>query len=553
MSASRVGTPARGVARWFELAARTAVPVLAVGLVAAAVVGVPRLVGASPERAGRQATLRQGVPLQVALLSCPGALAAGSALDSAGSSTGQTTEQATEQATEQVLAAGLPQALLPAPWRSPPGSVPAAVSMLALEDATGATAPPSRQLTGLSVVRGSVGGGGAVVALGRGVSAPGLVAEQWDLATSGDQRGLSGATCLPPQDDIWLVGGGDEEGRRGRLVLSNPHDSATQVSLEVLAADGPAPRSPGSSLLLAPRSRTEVLLEAVAPGVGSPTVRVRSSGASVGAVLHDSWLDGIVPRGADDVVSAAPPSRRALVPGVLVPAASTGRITLRVAVPGTAEGVAQVRLFGPKGEVQLPGTDVVRVPAGSTQDVDLSAAPAGAYGVSVQSDVPVVAAVRVEQRRDDGPSEFAWAASSAPVSTLAGAAVPDGAVGGAAVSGAAVSGASAKDLGEGWRTSVLLTGVPASRGNQSDPVVDVVSVLAGGEQRSRTVRVPTGSTVRVPVEGRSVWVRPQPGHAAVVAARWTQREDKAGPLITVSAMRQVVLRQVPMDVVPAVD
>src|SRR6185436_16198998 len=125
-----------------------------------------------------------------------------------------------------------------------------------------------------------------------GAAAPGAVAEQLTVVSGGDLRGLSGAACTEPSDDIWLVGGGTDVGRRGRLVLSNPHESTAQVSVDVIGEDGPVARTTGSTVALAPHARTVLLLDALAPGVKAPVVHVRSSGGSVGAVLNDAWLDG---------------------------------------------------------------------------------------------------------------------------------------------------------------------------------------------------------------------------------------------------------------------
>jgi hypothetical protein len=238
----------------------------------------------------------------------------------------------------------------------------------------------------------------------------------------------------------------------------------------------------------------------------------------VAAVLSDTYLDGTTARGIDDVVPALPPARQTLVPGVRV----DGHALVRLAVPGDAEAVVQLTALGRSGAADLPDGGVVRVPAGSSRDVSLDSLPKGDYGLKVVSDVPVVAGAWVE-RRAGGTGEFAWSASSGPVTSLAGIALADS---------------------SGARTDLVLT-APAQDGH-----VDVVSVASDGSTTTREVDVAAGTTQSVPVSG-SVWVRPQQGSGAVVAARFTQFDDPAGPLVTTGPLRQVALTRVPTDLAPA--
>ena len=100
-------------------------------------------------------------------------------------------------------------------------------------------------------------------------------------------------------------------------MLSNPHESTAQVSVDVLGESGPVVRTTGGTVALAAHWRTVLLLDALAPDVKAPVVHVRTAGRS-SAVLNDSWLDGTDPRGTDDVVASLPAARRVLVPGVRV-------------------------------------------------------------------------------------------------------------------------------------------------------------------------------------------------------------------------------------------
>lgn len=497
------------------LALRGSVPVLAAGMLAVVLVE-PRLAGAAPGQpsaaAGRE------VPVESTQLVCPGPETVG-VRGGDPSAPGAAAQSAVPV---QVAAATAPGWLRPVPG----GSGSATSGSLGVWSGSPepvATAGIGRDVSAFvqTVTRTAV----SPVVLGTGAAAPGAVAEQTSLAGQGDLRGLSSATCLAPQDDQWLVGGGSDVGRRGRLVLSNPQGSTVEVSVDVLSTKGTVPRTTGSTVALAPRSRTVLLLDALAPVAAAPVLRVRSTGGSIGAVLQDTWLEGTTPRGTDDAVAALPPATRVLVPGVRV----AGSASVRIAVPGTAEAVTQVRLFGGQGPVDLPDGGVVRVPAGSSRDLDLSGVPAGAYGVEVTSDVPVVAGAVVQRRSaPDGPGEIAWSASSDAVTSLAGVAGVEG------VAGVA-----------GSRTDLVLTAP------RTDVQVDVVIQRADGTSTTTAVRVAGGTTKVVPVAGRSAWLRPEPGTGELVAARFVTRESVLGAMVTAGPLRQVTLTAVPTDIAPA--
>ncbi len=357
---------------------------------------------------------------------------------------------------------------------------------------------------------------------GSGSSAPALTGEQTTVVTEGDLRGLTSVTCAAPSADSWLVGGAGEAGRRGRLVLTNPAANPLQVQVDVLGAGGAVARAAGSSLTLAGRARTVLLLDALAPGVTAPVVHVTSTGGAVTAVLHDARLDGTTPAGTDDVTAAAAPATSVVVPGVTV----NGRVVLRLGVPGASEAVAQVRLIGARGVIDPPGGAAVRLGAGRTLDLDLTGVPAGAYGVQVSADVPVVAGALVQRAGPRGRgADIAWLAGAPALRAATGLAV-------------------VRSSGP-WSTTVELT-APGSAAK-----VRLVTVGADGRTRTRTLSVPAGrTTVTVLPTSQSAWLRPVAGSGDVVAARTTTYLDTSR-LITGSALTDLPTSEVVAPVRPA--
>ena len=297
----------------------------------------------------------------------------------------------------------------------------------------------------------------------------------------------------------------------------------------MLGEDGPVARTTGSTVALAAHSRTVLLLDALAPGVKAPVVHVRSSGGSVGAVLNDSWLDGRRRCGSDDVVAALPPAKRVLVPGVRVQGAGA---LVRVAVPGAAEAVVQVRVIGEKGDVDLGDAGVVRVAAG----IVARRRPVGACRPgrtpcrwSRTSRCWPARWCRTAQTAAGG--DLAWSASSrrGELADRRGNAVPDSAA---------------------WHDR------PACSPPRTRPASVELSFVAAGRQhddhaRWTSPRAPPGSC-RSAGETRVAAAR------ARAADRWWPRVEvrvqlPSGLLVSAGPLRQVSLTRVPADIAAAAD
>ncbi len=366
-------------------------------------------------------------------------------------------------------------------------------------------------------VRGQVASGqistaqSALVA-GAGAIAPGTVATQRSWIKTGDDRGLFTAACMPAAPSSWLIAGGAQPGRRERLVLTNPGPNPVTVDLFVLGVKGPVQSPNGRGLVVGPYSRTVILLDAIAGSEPSPVVQVHAQGGEIAAVLSDTWLDGVVPRGGDDAMPVANPAREQVIAGASV----VGRATLRVAVPGNNEAVVQSRVLTQTGPLALPAGGVTRVAAHSTKDIDLGSLPPGAYAVQVRADVPVVAAAMVERRVAAGShSDLAWSGASTPIRTVAGMALHRAADGGLIER---LDLAATKDA-----ASVLVT-----------------TVGTDGKVSTKEVAIAADSVLLVPlVDATSVWVTRRTGfvRAAVVSLV----SDAQGTLMSVTPLSELTL------------
>ena len=245
-------------------------------------------------------------------------------------------------------------------------------------------------------------------------------------ATDGDLRGTAAAACQRPANDLWLVGANTALGRTAVLNLSNASGTPATVSLDLFGAKGPI-QAPGSrGLLVAPGSTRSIILAGLAPGQDQLSVRVRSTGGPVAAVIQQSVLRGLTPGGVDFISPGTAPATRQVISGIDIQnpdalaalAAKTGfadaKPALQITVPGAADAVVEVKLFGRDGQKALPGGGVVTAKSGAVTEVSLAGVPAGHYTVAASSDVSFAAAARVTRGlKAEEAADLAWAPSSA--------------------------------------------------------------------------------------------------------------------------------------------
>jgi hypothetical protein len=349
----------------------------------------------------------------------------------------------------------------------------------------------------------------AVSVRATGPLAPGLVAAQTWLRVGDDDRGLALTPCTLPGSDLWLVGGGAGPSRTERLVLVNPGANAVSVRVDVLGAKGPASGPDGRSVSIAPRSRAVLSVDALAPNEPTPVVHAVASGGVVAGVLVDSWIDGATGRGTDDATRSASPATDLIVPGVDV----EGEAVLRLANPGPAEALVQVRLLAPTGASQPESLRAVRVPARSTTDVPLSGLAKGPSALRILSDRPVTAGAWVERRAttgEDRMGDFGWVPATPALRALGGLVVP---------------------RADQQRLDAALALASGGGGGTAN-----VTTITGGTLSTRTVTLAADTSLSIPLgEADVVWVAPTAGqvHGAVTVSG----ADGQGPLYSVAALQ----------------
>ena len=436
------------------------------------------------------------------------------------------------------------------------------------------------------------GGWGSVRA--HGMHAPGLVGAQLSLAPGAGDRGLTLAPCTPAADVIYLVGGGDGAGRVELVVVTNPSSDPVTVDIDVFGEDGATRTVGGSGLVVPGEGQLVRRLDALAPSVQHPVVRVVAQGGPVAAHLAERHREGTTDLGQEMVAPAAMPAHELVVPALPGPQEADQARSLRIFAPD-GDAVVELRVLTVEG-AHVPGTAVVRVPGGSTAEVPLDDLPEGANALRLRADAPVTAGallqvapvsdepIEVGQEPDDvattaGPDEAATTAGPDDAATTAG---PDDA---ATTAGPQEEGTAQEEpvrhpAGESaWVAAVPLSRVPlgmalpelrdlprfteSGADDQSDPVVELAvsavdattaSVLwldEAGAVRTEDLRLANDTTQLLPVRPGTVafWILPTGGEGLAAALHLTAR-DVVGPYLAAASVPPVPWTQQVPAVVP---
>ncbi|GAA1789601.1 DUF5719 family protein [Nostocoides veronense] len=349
-------------------------------------------------------------------------------------------------------------------------------------------------------------GAAPTVVTGSGSLAPGALAGQESDVASDSATGFATTGCGAPVAEAWLTAGGGQPGRQERLVLVNAGANPVTVDIDVLGSRGSIEAPAARGIVVEGRSRTAVLLDALAPQETSPFFHLTMRGGFISAQIGDAWMDGITPRGIETVAPLAAPAMEQVIAGV--PGGQP--VTVRLANTGEEQAIVEVRLLTADGPRALPGAvGIARIAAGTATDIAIGALPKGTNGLQVRSDLPVTGAALVQPKN---ARDFAWVTASEPLAGLSGAVYQR-----------------LEDPENRTRTLALAT--------TGDGSSVEVTTMRNGVSTARTVSLAADCVTTVDLTGTdAVWVRPADGGGVV----------RAGILITGPAGDQFVLASTPL-------
>jgi hypothetical protein len=328
-------------------------------------------------------------------------------------------------------------------------------ALLRLGNDAGEDATTASSLGNPTVASGSTVGTATVTALD-GTGAPAVVAgsiddpdqtalvsaSQTQSPVTGEFSGLATATCSTVSTDAWLVGGSTTVGRTTLVSLANPSEVEATVSLTIYSENGEVSAPGATGIVVPPNGQKVVSLAGFAPDTVSPVVHVSSTGGLIVATMQQSITHGLFAAGVDIVASSSNPATSLVIPGVVITTpddieslisqqdSSTDlKTVVRLAAPAADEGSVTINVI-PESAKDEGASIPVELLGQTTMDVPLEGLAKGNYTVSITSDVPLVAAVRITNASapDDGAgaTDFAWIAAPTLLSTPASFTVSDG-------------------------------------------------------------------------------------------------------------------------------
>lgn len=244
-------------------------------------------------------------------------------------------------------------------------------------------------------------------------------------------RGLALSECQEPRTETWLVGGDTSTGRQTAMSLSNPGEVPVTVNVDIWGATGPISSPLGQGILVPSGAQRVLSLAGLAPGEASPVVRITTTGGGIVATLHSSIVRGLLADGLSIVTGQPAPSALRVIPGVfLTPEEIIGPIKGK---EGYVDVGAALRLLAPESDTPVkvtivraggaPTTTRLELVAGQVLDLTLDELGSGDVALFVESDEPVVAAVRQSVGNDDS-TDTSWVGSAYPIVGVTALAIP---------------------------------------------------------------------------------------------------------------------------------
>lgn len=225
---------------------------------------------------------------------------------------------------------------------------------------------------------------------------------QW-VATSGELRGLAYSGCTTPAIESYLVAGSTELSHSARLIIINPGQVASEVSLEIFTERGQA-GNVSETLTVPAGGQRSVLVEASAPDLSRIAVAVRATGAPVAAFMQINALDGLDQAGLEMITPSDAPARSVLVPGLELTGEATDAAdgdlpahlhpVIRLVNPGSEVITARLSLLTEDGRQPIAGADAVAVDPGAVFDVPLDGLKLERATVQVEADGVILASGR---------------------------------------------------------------------------------------------------------------------------------------------------------------
>ncbi|EFA22143.1 DUF5719 family protein [Bifidobacterium gallicum] len=241
-----------------------------------------------------------------------------------------------------------------------------------------------------------------------GTGAAGALAS---YATTGDLRGVSAASCVNTALEQTFLVPSTATGHTNQLVISNPTDQPTTVTVQLWGAQsGRMASATNSTLTVQAGGTTTMNLSAAAANQDALWVDVISSDTAVACTIRMIDMDGLTPKGSDFAMPLDTAATTATIPW------TNSATSIDLIARSSHAGSVKLSWITTHGLVAMhtlnlsEGKPVVWTPDDVPQHV---------IGISATSDVDFVIAARVNSADHDGQTDFALVNGRTPMAQSA--------------------------------------------------------------------------------------------------------------------------------------
>lgn len=225
--------------------------------------------------------------------------------------------------------------------------------------------------------------------------------------------GFASDYCRAPQATWWFNGITTTAGYGASLVMFNPDNTDTIVSIEAFSTDGKYELGENRRIVI-PGSSTRLMdLSEVMPGVKSASVFIKSLDGRIVANIQSEVINGLKSRGRS-YITPLPSATKEVVIGRIPITAKDAKLHL---VATEEDAVITVIAHTASGEFALEGLNGVLLSKHKQNIFDLSRAQSGeALSLSIKADKPILASASFFTK-NRGLGDYEVVAGVGPIKT----------------------------------------------------------------------------------------------------------------------------------------
>ena len=203
-----------------------------------------------------------------------------------------------------------------------------------------------------------------------------------------NMAGYAADVCRTPQPTWWFNGITTTAGFGASLVMVNPDNTDTVVSVEAFSQNGKYQLGENRRLVIPGESTRTLDLSEIMPGVKSASLQIKSLDGRIVANVQAEVIKGLKTRGRSYVTPVIDSAKEVVIARIPI----TAKLPKLHLLATDDDAVITVTAHTPSGSFVVDGLNGVLLTKGKQKIVDLTRAQGGeALALTVSSDEPVLA------------------------------------------------------------------------------------------------------------------------------------------------------------------